>query len=173
MVWNTIAHPKMMRGQLVPGGGESQGIPGPRPLRFVDTAKQNFFDFIINSQVIKKYDPKTGEMQPTTAPVMVHGGYQVIYNKLMSSELVLGCIVACTRADEMGRPIDAIGINEASIIFKAKVLPDREYSPDGTEQKITVGGMPIIEIDLLSGNPIYLDCNNTIYISKEDITLDI
>lgn len=82
MVWNTIAHPKMM------ADSASNGIM--RPIKYVDTAKQSVYDMIISVYY-------SGSGKPTF--VLVHGDYETIYRMLMNDEFIRVAMVWVATAD--------------------------------------------------------------------------
>ena len=164
MVWNTIAHPKMMHND---GLGDASTMKN-RPLLSVDTTKQSFYDFILNAQVVgyeeSKIEGQWGD--PIVKPLLVHGNYQDIYNKLMNAQLVIGLLVSLltTNVAAVGqvRDVDQPLTNMTVVYIANQTNPE-------TGLPMTVGGMPLIvmEVGDAAATQVYLDCLNRVW-SEDD-----
>lgn len=140
-----------------------------RPLLSVDTAKQSFYDFILNRQVVgyEETEGKSGDEPPTpiVKPVLVHGNYQDIYNKLMNASLVIGAQVSL-----LVDSVPAIGQVDGPVpplanITKVFIINEVDHE---TGRPITIGGMPVIGMVVDGTTTItYLDCLNRVW-TKDD-----
>ena len=96
MVWNTIAHPRMMDGGFNPGGiiipkpadDETTESSMPTEIKYCNAPKQAVFDFII-----------VGPGNPWNKDRLVLGDYNQVAKKLMNGEVVLGLYVMTTEED--------------------------------------------------------------------------
>lgn len=81
MVWNTIAHPRMM--------ANTPGVVGgtPMPLRHVSTGKQNVYDLILSVS--------------QEGVTIAYGDYDDLCAKLVRGELVLCTPVALAKMDNI------------------------------------------------------------------------
>jgi hypothetical protein len=82
MIWNTIAHPKMMS----PSNDGTSPMPGPTPvpgdlptldvqgIKYADPHKLAFFDLLIDINNLK----------------LIHGDFETVKNKILNHELVIG-----------------------------------------------------------------------------------
>lgn len=79
MVWNTIAHPKMMGNH--PGG--TGGITRTcLPIKFADPHKLSFYDIIVS------VTGTTGDRQP----ILVKGDFETLKHMILDDEVVCGAI---------------------------------------------------------------------------------
>lgn len=81
MVWNTIAHPKMM------APSSEVDSTTPMPLQYVSTGKQNVYDLILSI--------KQG------GATIAYGDYNDLCAKLVRGELVLCTSVVLAKMDDM------------------------------------------------------------------------
>ena len=134
-------------------------------LQFVDATKQSFFDFILNLHVVG-YEIVEDVDVPIVKPVLIHGNYQDIYNKLMNAQLVIGMCspsVSITR-DMIGQMDAPLGIVSGLV---SSVVIDKTFM---------VGGMPMIIITMqstyLPQYQVCLDRYNRAWNMTDDIPLD-
>lgn len=123
MVWNTIAHPKMM------DGGASTGTITPYPIKFADPHKMAYFDLII--------DMGSDHSKP---PVLVHGDYETIKNKILNHEMVISAAIKNvtrnngTEASVLIMPIQNVPIECINKDDQHIILVDNDWilTPDNT-----------------------------------------
>lgn len=75
MIWNTIAHPKMMT--QVPGAGESVVSATGEGIAYADPHKLAFFDLLIDASDENNLK-------------LIHGDFETVKNKILNHELVIG-----------------------------------------------------------------------------------
>lgn len=79
MVWNTIAHPKMMdeesnAGSVIGDTTETTTIEG---IKYADPHKLAFFDLLV-------------EVSNGSIPKLIHGDFETVKNKILNHEFVIG-----------------------------------------------------------------------------------
>lgn len=95
MIWNTIAHPRMM---ITDGGNSSPTPSGPTPvvdgsgnvdlstvdviqgIKYADPHKMAFFDLLVDAT-------------NAANPKLIHGDFEIVKKKILNHELVVGGIV--------------------------------------------------------------------------------
>lgn len=95
MVWNTIAHPRMMEGGKDPGGLATSTL---FPIKFADPHKLSFYDIVMSTTgtIVISLTGETGAKQP----ILVKGDFETIKKMLLNDEVVCGAIFSHTRDDE-------------------------------------------------------------------------
>ena len=139
MVWNTIAHPRMMAAPHQPG---SEVNATPMPLQYVSTGKQNVYDLILSD------NPLAGSDE---APAIAYGDYDDLCAKLIRGELILCTLVTLMKTDNGGIRQDY------------SVFPACKSISMVTER--TIHGKPVIFV-VFDGNnaaKFIIDCDNAIY----------
>lgn len=115
-------------------------------LKYADTAKQNFFDFIFTP------------IDTKGVPLLVHGNYDTLYKKIMNCELICGCLVQVDTTKD-GVPIGQQRTDLSSVGI---------YVNAGGEIP-TINNRPLINIV----GVVLIDCNNVVYdIDDTDIPFD-
>ena len=135
MVWNTIAHPKMM------GPGTMPTTPGgvtgtPMPLQHVSTGKQNVYDLILSVN--------------QGAVTIAYGDYDDLCAKLVRGELVLCTSVTLAKVGDM--------------TIMQLYSPLGAYNRIAMMTGKTIHGKPVISVMFGDGS-LVIDCNNTIYVA--------
>lgn len=151
MIWNTIAHPKMMDEEnnagAVTGDTTKTTIEG---VKYADPHKLAFFDLLVDASV--KNNPK-----------LIHGDFETVKNKILNHELVVGGIGIVFHEDsedshEVGMQIDmgtrvAYNYTEDVIVLASisggsvSLLPDNTVRLSGSAAGGPVGpGGPIISV---------------------------
>lgn len=97
MIWNTIAHPRMMDGESGTGGL----VPPTRitysPIKFADTNKLSFYDIVVS--IIGTADAKQY--------ILVKGDFETIKKMLLNDDVVCGAIFVHKRDDEVANLVKA------------------------------------------------------------------
>lgn len=83
MIWNTIAHPRMMTsgdGDMAPADGptlpdENESVV--EGIKYADPHKLAFFDLLIDASELNN-------------PKLIHGDFETVKNKILNHELVVG-----------------------------------------------------------------------------------
>ena len=113
MVWNTIAHPRMME-------ASDDYTPAPYPIKFADPHKMAYFDLIV-------------DLSDRSKPVLVHGDYETIKNKILNHEIVIPAIVSNvtrkrgTITGVLTTPIQNVPIECVNIDDKYIILVDNDW----------------------------------------------
>lgn len=137
-----------------------------RPLLSVDTAKQNFYDFILNLQVVGYEKTMGGPNTPIVKPVLVHGNYQDIYNKLINAQLVIGAQISLLTPNESIGQIEPT--ENLTNLCNVYILNNVNIDTGLPE---TVAGMPLIAIQT-GDSGVALDCLNRVYDGDDTIPYD-
>lgn len=81
MVWNTIAHPKMMLNSN-PGGSSSS------PIKFADTHKLSFYDIIVTTANDEQ-------------PILAKGDFETIKKMLLNDEVICGAFFTSLHGNDV------------------------------------------------------------------------
>ena len=106
MIWNTIAHPRMMtsgNGDMVPVDGstlpdESESVI--EGIKYADPHKLAFFDLLIDAT-------------DDDNPKLIHGDFETVKNKVLNHELVVGGEIAYDASPDGDVPEVAITISDS------------------------------------------------------------
>lgn len=137
MVWNTIAHPKMMEDDH-PGGL----VPPIRiicsPIKFADTHKLSFYDAIVSTSSVT-FDPSTGDIVDRTF-VLIKGDFETLKNMILNNEAI--CVAAF------------VAMHEGSTF--------EQQHADFASIKYNISDENVITIVPANSDAIYLHSDNTI-----------
>lgn len=148
MVWNTIAHPKMMVSSASNGTMR-------RPIKYVDTAKQSVYDMIIGADY-------SGSGMPT--PVLVHGDYETIYRMLMNDEFIRVAAVYVAGADDEKKQV------YNAVVWHSIAITSGMGTVNG--KPLIVIDSTAINSSKISPEVYFLASNNVLYMDPSDIPVD-
>ena len=131
MVWNTIAHPRMMEGGN-DSWSDNSGAVSVSPIKFADSHKLSFYDIIVST---------TGTIDDPQ-PILVKGDFEAIKKMLLNNEAVCGALFQSWHDDEM------------TVLEKHEIWNfEYNYALDAIVLQPDINGDPVF-IYLLSDNTI-------------------